>query len=82
MRTRDIACTLSLLFVPSLCLGDGNRPARPDIRLPICEGPDDQKWKATGEAFGSAPAQGTLPGQMAVSGYLGKRLVKLVLPRR
>jgi fructan beta-fructosidase len=32
-------------------------------------------WKATGEAFGPGPAEGTLPGQMPVSGYKGKRLV-------
>ena len=33
------------------------------------------EWKPEGEAFGSAPAQGTLPGQMAVSGFKGQRLV-------
>ncbi len=32
-------------------------------------------WKATGTAFGTGPAKGTLPGQMPVSGYLGKGLV-------
>ena len=32
-------------------------------------------WKTTGEAFGPGPAQGTLPGQMPVSGYKGERLV-------
>ena len=31
-------------------------------------------WKATGTAFGGGPAQGTLPGQMAVDGFAGKRL--------
>ena len=71
----NIACALALLFGPSLCLGDGNRPARPDILVADFEGPAYGEWKATGEAFGSAPAQGTLPGQMAVSGYLGKGLV-------
>ncbi|MBW3540866.1 MAG: GH32 C-terminal domain-containing protein [Planctomycetes bacterium] len=33
------------------------------------------EWKSSGEAFGSGPAEGTLPGQMQVSGYRGKRLV-------
>ncbi|MFJ8629558.1 GH32 C-terminal domain-containing protein [Streptomyces sp. NPDC093568] len=28
-------------------------------------------WTATGDAFGSAPAMGTLPGQQQVSGFLG-----------
>ncbi|MFO0801505.1 MAG: glycoside hydrolase family 32 protein [Gemmataceae bacterium] len=32
-------------------------------------------WKTTGTAFGDGPAKGTLPGQMAVSGFLGKGLV-------
>ncbi|MCE9561580.1 MAG: GH32 C-terminal domain-containing protein [Planctomycetes bacterium] len=32
-------------------------------------------WKTTGTAFGKGPARGTLPNQMAVSGFLGKGLV-------
>jgi len=32
-------------------------------------------WKVTGEAFGPGPARGKLPGQMAVSGFQGERLV-------
>jgi levanbiose-producing levanase len=32
-------------------------------------------WTATGTAFGSGPAAGTLPNQQPVSGYLGSRLV-------
>jgi len=32
-------------------------------------------WRATGEAFGTGPARGTLPNQMAVSGHMGKGLV-------
>ncbi|HET9171398.1 MAG TPA: GH32 C-terminal domain-containing protein [Actinospica sp.] len=32
-------------------------------------------WTATGTAFGSAPAAGTLPGQQTVSGYQGSGLV-------
>lgn len=31
-------------------------------------------WKSEGEAFGSAPARGTLPGQMQVDGFAGKGL--------
>ncbi len=31
-------------------------------------------WTATGDAFGTAPATGTLPGQQQVSGYLGSGL--------
>ena len=32
-------------------------------------------WTTTGEAFGPGPARGTLPGQMAVTGFLGRGLV-------
>lgn len=32
-------------------------------------------WKVEGNAFGSGPAQGTLPGQMKVGGFHGERLV-------
>jgi sucrose-6-phosphate hydrolase SacC (GH32 family) len=32
-------------------------------------------WKVEGTAFGTAPARGTLPGQMHVDGFLGKQLV-------
>ena len=33
------------------------------------------KGKASGNAFGSGPAQGTLPGQMNVDGFKGQALV-------
>jgi len=32
-------------------------------------------WVATGSAFGSGPARGTLPGQMRVAGFVGRGLV-------
>lgn len=32
-------------------------------------------WQTTGTAFGTGPAEGTLAGQMPVSGFQGKRLV-------
>lgn len=32
-------------------------------------------WTVSGTAFGTGPASGTLPGQQAVSGFLGSRLV-------
>src|SRR5258705_723310 len=49
--------------------------AAEDIVFADFEGNDYGDWKTTGEAFGPGPAQGTLPGQMAVSGFLGKGLV-------
>ena len=48
---------------------------RPDILVADFEGKDYGSWHTTGTAFGSAPAHGTLPEQMPVSGFLGKGLV-------
>ncbi|MBQ9430071.1 MAG: glycoside hydrolase family 32 protein [Kiritimatiellae bacterium] len=39
------------------------------------EGNDYGEWKTSGTAFGNGPAHGTLPNQMAVSGYKGRGLV-------
>ncbi|NGO74338.1 glycoside hydrolase family 32 protein [Streptomyces sp. YC504] len=39
------------------------------------EGGDYGDWTTTGDAFGSAPAAGTLPNQQEVNGYLGNGLV-------
>lgn len=39
------------------------------------EGPNYANWTTTGTAFGPGPAQGTLPNQMPVSGYVGHGLV-------
>jgi fructan beta-fructosidase len=39
------------------------------------EANDYKGWTTTGTAFGTAPAKGTLPGQMNVGGFLGKGLV-------
>lgn len=39
------------------------------------EGETYGDWSVEGEAFGTGPAQGTLPGQKKVGGYIGKGLV-------
>jgi sucrose-6-phosphate hydrolase SacC (GH32 family) len=49
--------------------------AADDILIADFEGDSYGGWKTTGEAFGPGPARGTLPGQMEVTGYLGKGLV-------
>ncbi len=49
--------------------------ARDDILIADFEGETYGAWKTTGSAFGPGPARGTLPGQMEVSGFLGKGLV-------
>jgi fructan beta-fructosidase len=48
---------------------------RADILIADFEGKDYGEWKVTGEAFGPGPAQGTLPNQQPVTGFLGKGLV-------
>ena len=52
---------------------------RSNIVLADFEGPDYGKWVVSGEAFGKAPARGTLTGQQNVSGFLGKGLVNTFL---
>lgn len=39
------------------------------------EGDDYEGWTASGTAFGERPAQGTWPGQQAVTGFLGNGLI-------
>ncbi len=60
-----------------LCMGAPAvlRAVEPDIPLADFNGDDYAGWTATGDAFGSAPAPGTLPGQMPVDGFEGKGLV-------
>ncbi|HPO11941.1 MAG TPA: glycoside hydrolase family 32 protein [Candidatus Hydrogenedentes bacterium] len=62
-----------LLIVPIAC------SAAPDIVIADFEGPDYSGWTATGDAFGQGPAKGTLPNQMAVSGFEGGGLVNSYL---
>ena len=52
----------------------GSRAAE-DIPIADFEGETYAPWTATGDAFGPGPAKGTLPGQMAVSGFHGRGLV-------
>ena len=59
---------ISVLAAPTLRAAD-------DILIADFEGADYGNWKVTGEAFGSGPAHGTLPGQMNVDGFKGKGLV-------
>lgn len=51
----------------------------PDILIADFEGPTYSEWRVEGEAFGTGPAQGTLPNQMAVSGFQGRGLVNTYL---
>lgn len=77
---------LRRLWVAFLVLATPAAPARqpnvvfalaadPDTLVADFEGDTYGAWKAEGKAFGGGPARGTLPGQMAVSGFNGKGLV-------
>ncbi len=57
----------------------GSAFANDDILVADFEGETYGEWKAEGEAFGTGPAKGTLPGQMHVSGFQGKGLVNSFL---
>lgn len=46
-----------------------------DILIADFEGETYGDWKTTGDAFGPGPAQGTLGGQMVVTGFMGRGLV-------
>ena len=48
--------------------------AADDIVVADFEGDTYGDWTVEGEAFGSEPAKGTLPGQRTVAGYLGEGL--------
>jgi fructan beta-fructosidase len=59
----------------ALSLAEAYAEERADILIADFEGDDYGAWKATGEAFGTGPARGTLPNQMPVSRFRGKGLV-------
>ena len=69
----------SLIFIVLLashCIGCASIANASDpIILNDFEGTDYGDWKVSGDAFGKAPARGTLPGQMHVEGFMGKGLV-------
>jgi sucrose-6-phosphate hydrolase SacC (GH32 family) len=46
-----------------------------DLVIADFEGDTYVGWQVTGQAFGSGPARGALPGQMQVDGFLGRGLV-------
>ncbi|MFF4379904.1 GH32 C-terminal domain-containing protein [Kitasatospora sp. NPDC001547] len=71
-------------------VGGGNHPHNPNAVtdpqptptgtvLADFEGDTYGDWTTTGTAFGTGPAQGTLPGQMDVSGYTGHGLANSFL---
>src|SRR6476620_2046921 len=67
--------TLFLSSCAAIAFGVSAVAAEPDRVFADFEGSDYGGWTPEGEAFGSAPAHGTLPGQMPVKGFLGQGLV-------
>jgi fructan beta-fructosidase len=74
-----------IYFMAAVCCGSLCSPAiafaadRDDVLIADFEGDTYGDWMVKGEAFGRGPARGTLPGQMAVSGFMGKGLVNSFL---
>ncbi|MGA2248269.1 MAG: DUF4980 domain-containing protein [Verrucomicrobiota bacterium] len=62
---------LGFAQMPNCRAGSALTPDRPDIVIEDFEGANFGEWKVTGDAFGTGPAHGTLPNQMAVDGFLG-----------
>ncbi len=71
-RLLGIASVCALIFALPL-------HAAEDVVFADFESNDYGTWQATGEAFGTGPARGTLAGQQQVSGFLGQGLVNTFL---
>jgi fructan beta-fructosidase len=69
---KRLALCLLPLLLASVC---SHAADRADLIVADFEGETYGDWLVEGEAFGPGPAVGALPGQMAVSGFQGKRLV-------
>jgi fructan beta-fructosidase len=68
-------CAFVLVALGQIRLAAAVAADRPDLVMADFEGDTYAGWVADGEAFGKGPSRGTLPGQMAVSGFLGRGLV-------
>ena len=67
-----------MVVMLGVSLGGIAQEAR-DIIIADFEGKDYGAWKVTGEAFGTGPAQGPLPGQGQFSGFRAKGLANSFL---
>jgi len=67
-------CSITIFSVLSFLISGGPVSAE-DLLIEDFESGTYAGWKITGDAFGDSPAVGNLPGQMAVSGFRGQRLV-------
>ncbi|RLS49254.1 MAG: hypothetical protein DWH87_03910, partial [Planctomycetota bacterium] len=79
-RFRPLApwlCAAGVLLAPTEV--PAADPPRADLVIADFDGDSYGAWTVEGSAFGTAPARGALPGQMAVDGFLGKGLVNSFL---
>ncbi|HVX15759.1 MAG TPA: glycoside hydrolase family 32 protein [Pirellulales bacterium] len=73
---RQAAIAVLGLMLPATAANSaGADEASEDVIFADFEGDDYGDWQTSGAAFGKGPAQGTLPGQMPVSGFFGHGLV-------
>jgi len=66
-----VLITATVIFPARLC----RATERGDIVVADFEGDNYGDWTVTGDAFGSGPVRGSLPGQQNVSGFEGRSLV-------
>ena len=74
-----VLCSFAVPPIGSPSFASAQGTDRKDILVADFESENYCDWKVTGEAFGSGPARGTLPGQMHVTGHRGKGLVNSFL---
>jgi len=70
---------MRFFILSALCGAIAAQAAAPDIVIADFEGADYGGWTASGDAFGSGPAHGALPGQMPVTGFEGQGLANSFL---
>ena len=75
VRTLGFIAAAALLLPGPTPAVSGEEAPDADIVFADFEGTSYAPWKVEGTAFGPGPAAGTLPGQIAVTGFRGKRLV-------
>lgn len=73
------APSVSILSLSLIGFALAAQAQSPDVLIADFEGSNYGGWSITGTAFGSAPARGTLPGQMQVDGFQGAGLVNSYL---
>lgn len=73
MKLLNLLTVTTLLLMTAVAYSDA--ASANDLLIEDFESGTYDGWTITGEAFGDAPAPGTLPNQMAVSGFRGMRLV-------